>query len=381
MSIVLSNEYPQEKTGTFWQDDQVFANNPGISYVAASGDTGAPSIYPAYSPDVLAVGGTVLNLNPDSSYNSETGWSNPDPPEAAIQDDSGFVQSPGSYDSWNNIAGSYTSTGTWTQSVGDGYNNTYMSAVAGSGATATWTFTNVPENVPLEVSLSWPSGGGGASAAKYKVYDGTAATGNLLKAFTVDQSNGPVDNTGTAFGSNLFEVQLPPLSYTESSSGTLTIVLDASASSPTSSTVYADAVAVSDKKYYGGSGGGISQYEAQPPYQDKLTIANGGMRTVPDVSFAGYTWVVSVVDGTDYQFAGTSFATPCWAGLIAIADQGLSLQGLAPLDSTSTGGFELQTALYNLPAIDFHDITSGLTATRRAGVRPCDRLGIPSPIP
>ncbi len=62
--------------------------NAGVTFVAASGDDGGYSVdangnptttpgvlYPAASPDVLAVGGTTLNLNSDSSYNSETAWS------------------------------------------------------------------------------------------------------------------------------------------------------------------------------------------------------------------------------------------------------------------------------------------------------------------
>ena len=60
----------------------------GVTFVAASGDDGGYSVdasgnptttpgilYPAASPNVLAVGGTTLNLNADSSYNSETAWS------------------------------------------------------------------------------------------------------------------------------------------------------------------------------------------------------------------------------------------------------------------------------------------------------------------
>ncbi|HUY89402.1 MAG TPA: S53 family peptidase [Pirellulales bacterium] len=47
----------------------------GVTFVASSGDTGGQTIWPAASPNVLAVGGTSLTLNSDNSYNSETGWS------------------------------------------------------------------------------------------------------------------------------------------------------------------------------------------------------------------------------------------------------------------------------------------------------------------
>ncbi len=54
--------------------DSVF-NVPGVTFVASTGDYGAADPeYPAFSPDVVAVGGTSLTLNADSSYNSETGW-------------------------------------------------------------------------------------------------------------------------------------------------------------------------------------------------------------------------------------------------------------------------------------------------------------------
>ncbi len=52
--------------------DSVF-NVPGVTFVASTGDYGASDPqYPAFSPNVVAVGGTSLLLNGDNSYNSET---------------------------------------------------------------------------------------------------------------------------------------------------------------------------------------------------------------------------------------------------------------------------------------------------------------------
>ena len=46
-----------------------------MTFVASTGDYGAADPeYPAFSPNVVAVGGTSLTLNADGSYNSETGW-------------------------------------------------------------------------------------------------------------------------------------------------------------------------------------------------------------------------------------------------------------------------------------------------------------------
>jgi hypothetical protein len=54
--------------------DNVF-KVPGVTFVASTGDYGASDPqYPAFSPNVVAVGGTSLTVNADSSYNSETGW-------------------------------------------------------------------------------------------------------------------------------------------------------------------------------------------------------------------------------------------------------------------------------------------------------------------
>lgn len=58
-------------------DDSTFttpANHNGVSFVASSGDSGSPSIWPALSTNVIAVGGTSLQLS-GSTYQGETGWS------------------------------------------------------------------------------------------------------------------------------------------------------------------------------------------------------------------------------------------------------------------------------------------------------------------
>ncbi|MBL8794840.1 MAG: S53 family peptidase [Planctomycetia bacterium] len=47
----------------------------GVTFVAASGDHGAPGGWPAMSPNVLAVGGTTLNVNAAGTYLGEVAWS------------------------------------------------------------------------------------------------------------------------------------------------------------------------------------------------------------------------------------------------------------------------------------------------------------------
>jgi hypothetical protein len=52
-----------------------YFSSPGVTFVAASGDSGTP-LWPAVSPNVLGVGGTTLTLaNSSGTYGSETGWS------------------------------------------------------------------------------------------------------------------------------------------------------------------------------------------------------------------------------------------------------------------------------------------------------------------
>jgi subtilase family serine protease len=52
-----------------------YFSKAGVAFIGAVGDSGAPPIYPAASPNVLAVGGTTLNLNSQNNWSSETGWS------------------------------------------------------------------------------------------------------------------------------------------------------------------------------------------------------------------------------------------------------------------------------------------------------------------
>ena len=120
------------------------------------------------------------------------------------------------------------------------------------------------------------------------------------------------------------------------------------------------------------STGGISgfdsdwrTYELEPSYQTAALQAVGlsyGVRTTPDVSFnADPNTGVPVYDSVPYsgqsgwfQVGGTSAATPAWAGLVAIANQGLATGGKGSLSGT-----QVQTDLYALRSSDFQGITTG----------------------
>ena len=69
-----SAEFPQEL-----KYDSVLTTplgHSGITFVAASGDNGAGTIWPSVSPNVLSVGGTQLMTGPTGAYAGEIGWSN-----------------------------------------------------------------------------------------------------------------------------------------------------------------------------------------------------------------------------------------------------------------------------------------------------------------
>jgi hypothetical protein len=114
---------------------------------------------------------------------------------------------------------------------------------------------------------------------------------------------------------------------------------------------------------WSGSGGGYSLLEAAPSYQAGVSNGNApnfGLRTTPDVAWDGAPSTgVSVYDSVSvggqsgwFTVGGTSAGAPAWAGLIAIADQGLALAGKGSLSNA-------QASLYHLPATDFNAITTG----------------------
>ena len=55
--------------------NNAYFNKPGIAFFAASGDDGSGVMWPSSSPNVIAVGGTTLNLASDGTVISEIGWS------------------------------------------------------------------------------------------------------------------------------------------------------------------------------------------------------------------------------------------------------------------------------------------------------------------
>jgi subtilase family serine protease len=121
------------------------------------------------------------------------------------------------------------------------------------------------------------------------------------------------------------------------------------------------------------TGGGISTQESLPYYQDNLNGINGASttnRNVPDVSadadpdsgvYVYDTWNEGQ-GGSWFQVGGTSLASPLWAGMMSIVDQGRVLAGESTLDGYS----QTLPMLYSLPSSDFHDVTTGSNGTYSA---------------
>jgi hypothetical protein len=112
-----------------------------------------------------------------------------------------------------------------------------------------------------------------------------------------------------------------------------------------------------------GSGGGISQYETEPSFQQG--VQSTGYRTTPDVSFvadpATGAWIADPYNlpaSNPFEVVGgTSLSAPAWAGLLALVNQGRVAAGAKVLNSASTT--EAQQDLYSLSQSDYNVIASG----------------------
>jgi subtilase family serine protease len=68
-----SSEYAGEQS--FDSDFTTPNGHQGVTFVASTGDDGAPGEYPAFSPNVVAAGGTSLSISAAGSYGNESAWS------------------------------------------------------------------------------------------------------------------------------------------------------------------------------------------------------------------------------------------------------------------------------------------------------------------
>jgi subtilase family serine protease len=125
---------------------------------------------------------------------------------------------------------------------------------------------------------------------------------------------------------------------------------------------------------WGDSGGGISPDGIKiPAYQQLSGVINSSnkgsttLRNGPDVSAnANFSFYVCAdqTTCTANEYGGTSFATPMWAGYIALVNQQLANNGDSPIGFINPTIYaENITSAY---ATDFHDITSGTSGSYSA---------------
>ncbi len=75
VAVSMSFGVPDSGSDAFWDSNFLTpSGHGGVTFVAATGDGGTPGTYPAYSPNVVAVGGTRINFGTDGNYGSETAW-------------------------------------------------------------------------------------------------------------------------------------------------------------------------------------------------------------------------------------------------------------------------------------------------------------------
>lgn len=159
-----SPEFPGETTL-----DSAYFTTPGtkaavgknVTFCAAIGDYGdlnespgnGVSGYPAGSPNVVGLGGTSLNLNPDNSYNSESAWS--------------WAGSPYF---WGGSGGTCTqeTQPSWQTSYGTAHPGNVLNTTTGSRATPDVSMVSDPFTGVIvydPANGGWWAGNGGTSLA------------------------------------------------------------------------------------------------------------------------------------------------------------------------------------------------------------------------
>ena len=176
--------------------------------------------------------------------------------------------------------------------------------------------------------------GDGSAASQDQIFSTAVAQGQTISVSTGDSGADECGTGGTT-------PSWPAASqYVIAVAGT---TLNATTTTWSSETVWVD------------SGGSQSTFEPKPSWQ---TLWTGTHRGVADVAFDGdpNSGAKIIVNGSSTQVGGTSLSSPLfvgtWARMIAIKGTGVGFAG--PL-------------IYQLPAADFHDVTSGNNGGSTAG--------------
>jgi uncharacterized protein (TIGR03437 family) len=110
-----------------------------------------------------------------------------------------------------------------------------------------------------------------------------------------------------------------------------------------------------------GSTGGHSILYSKPAWQTGPGVLNDGVRDTPDVAMAASGYhdaYVSCTGGQCVMGGGTSYATPVFAGIVALLNQSLVSRGVISAPGLGNINPELYRLAVNVPTA-FHDITTG----------------------
>jgi Bacterial Ig-like domain (group 3) len=354
--------------------DSVF-NVPGVTFVASTGDYGAADPeYPAFSPNVVAVGGTSLTLNPDNSYNGETGW--------GYQSDSvgAFIGSGGG-------TSLYEPEPAYQQGVqSTAYRTTPDVSLVADPATGAWiadTYNLDPSN-PFEIvggtSLSAPAWAGllalvnqGRAAAGESTLNSSTPTDTQQALYMLPQSDynaiasgtngysaGAGYNLVTGLGTPVANLLVPDLiayqgSGTTYSGPTVGPLQNATLTSTgTNSSSPIDVFSVFDSLTVTSSGFGYAQNFGRPGNSSAPksgTMSTSGADATTMTMTSRYRVTASAINPVA---AGSAFVTP--GGAVGI--------GMMPLDPTMTAH---DSALINWAS---SPAAAATTETLRGGTDP-----------
>jgi subtilase family serine protease len=308
-----------------------------ISFGSAAG-TGAGetiAIIDAYD-DPSFVDSTASNFSESDLARFDSAFGISDPPSFTKVNQSGGTTMPAQNTDWD---GEIALDVEWSHAIAPQANIVLVEANS-SGTTNLDAAVNYAKTIPGVVAITMSYGGSESSseASMDSVY--TTPAGHQGITFLASTGDSGAPGEYQAYSPNVVAVGGTSLTLSNGAYG--------------SETGWSD------------SGGGTSKYELKPSYQNLITTPSATLRTTPDISMdADPNTGVAVLDTSasgigsanpwiNGYVGGTSLASPIWAGLIAIADQGRSLAGLSSLSGPQT-----LNDLYSLPSTDFHDITSG----------------------
>ena len=224
--------------------------------------------------------------------------------------------------------------------------------------------TNIKGGIAItQLSISLGACETGVSAGQVKtdeaLLESLAAEGVSIFVSTGDQGA-----TECGSGNGLHPAYYSTSPYVTAVGGTSLVLTASSETSPAT---------IKSETAWSGSGGGISSLFAKPSWQSATSYA---ARTVPDVAAVAdpNTGVVIVLNGQEEEVGGTSAATPIWAGLMSLVNQGRLVGGHSTLEL-------LNSRIYPLvKTVNFRDTTRGNNGGYTAAVGYDLTTGLGSPV-